>query len=263
MGNFVAPYVPVVLQVSIMDIMQRAYRMAQALKNPGTGISPSEQAEGLSTLNAMVDGFKIENLLIPYFIRYVFNLTNGKKDYSVGPGQDFDMERPEKIHRAGFVLNAGTPSEAEIPIDVLLTYEQYAAFVAKNVQSSYPLALYYQPSFPVGTATFWPVTLGGPQPVALYNRAVLQEFQSADDQFYAPQGYREMLMYNLAVKVHELYPDKPMDANVREEAMATKRRVKAQQIRPILISPDAGAGSKRRDWVGGLPKAFVPGDFRQ
>src|SRR5262249_18791118 len=161
----------------VEDMLTAAARKAGALKFAGQGPSPSELSEWLALLNAMIDGWKIENLFIVYYIRYVFALTANKKDYSVGPGLDFNMERPEKIDTAGFLTTPDTPSEGEISMTVVRTYQQYASLVAKLTTSSIPLVLYYQASFtpttdgagPTGTATFWPVPSVTGQKVALYN----------------------------------------------------------------------------------------------
>lgn len=258
--NFVAPYQPVVNSFQVSDMITAAARKGGALKFAGDGLNNSEFQEFLNLLNAMIDGWKIENLLVQYYIRYVFFLTLNKKDYSVGPGGDFNMDRPEKIYRAGFLFNEGTTEEAELPIKCLLDYTEYAAEVVKNVQSSLPLVLYYQASYPLGTATFWPVISQDMVPVAIYNRAVLQEFQSVDDTVYMPSGWREMLQYNLAVRIHQHppYNREPISPDVEDMAQFYKLRVKDMQITPILTSPDPSAGTSKGRWFGGLAKAWTP-----
>jgi hypothetical protein len=208
----------------------------------------------------MIDGWKIENLLVTNFTRYVFQLLLNKKDYSVGLGGDFSMDRPEKIYRAGFLFNEGTTEEAELPIKCLMDYTEYAAEVVKNVQSSLPLVLYYQATYPLGTATFWPVPSQDLVPVTIYNRSVLQEFVSTDDTVYMPSGWREMLQYNLAVRIHQNppYNKEIIDAAVEPMAEFYKQRVKNMQITPILTSPDPSATNKKGRWFGGLAKAWTP-----
>src|ERR1700677_4082973 len=102
----------------LIDLLNQAARMAGSLANPGMGISPSESAEALYILNALIDGLKIENLMIVCYLRTYQNMNTNQQNYMVGPGQDFNIERPEKIHGAGFILQGGTPSEAELPMAV-------------------------------------------------------------------------------------------------------------------------------------------------
>ena len=242
----------------VSDLLQSAYRLAHALKHPGQGISPSESKEGLDTLNAMIDGWKMEDLLINITRRSVQNMVANQKVYGVGPGQDFDLERPEKIHRAGFIVGT-TPNVSEIPMRIILTYEEYAAYVNKNTGSTIPLALYYQATAPFGSATFWPVPTVASQ-IAIYTPQFLSEFSTVDDAVEAPDGYRDMIMYNLAVRVHQLYPDKPMDSSVTEFASYYKQRVKNHQATPLFIGSDQAVMQESRagKWAGGMPKTWTP-----
>jgi|SRR5579864_41313 len=263
MGNFVSPSAVsptsyVVNQYTLLDLIDQAYRMAQAMKHPGQGLSPSEQQEGLDLTNHMLDGLKIENLLIVFYIRTLVQLVTGKKDYGVGPGQDWDIERPEKIHTAGFVLQAGTPSESELPMWIATTHEQYAEIVAKNVGSSIPMALYYRATLPYGTATIWPVANADQTQIALYTQGNVQEFLTVDDPVITPKGWRELIMYNLAVRVHQRYPQKPMDPSVATMAAAYKTRVMDQQLTPMYVGSDPAVLGEGRPWLSGLPKAWTP-----
>lgn len=245
--------------VLVSGIIQRAYRMARALKNPGQGVSNSESLEGLSVLNSMIDGWKIENLLIIYTRRSLQNMVAGQKTYGVGPAQDFDIERPEKIHRAGFIVT-GNPTSSEIPMEIILTFEEWAQFVVKDVGSTIPLALYYQASVPYGNAQVWPVPTIDSQ-IVIYTPETLNEFRTVDDAVIVPKGYREMLAYNLAVAIHELYPEKGMEPSVSRKAEWYKSRVKANQLTPIFIGSDPAVMQEQRKsgtrW-GGNPKAWTP-----
>lgn len=260
--NYVSPSVVsptsyVITTWTLRQLAEQAYRMAQALKHPGQGISNSESQEALDITNHMVDGWAIENLLIIFYIRTVVTVAVGQKDYGVGPGQDFDIQRPEKIHTAGFILQPDTQNEAEIPMQVVLTYEDYARQVVKNTQSNIPLVLYYRATLPYGTATLWPVP-NIVSKIALYTQGAFQEFLNIDDPLVAPKGYREMLMYNLAVRVHQRYPQKPMDPTVLPMATYYKERVKNQQITPIYMGSDRAVLSRQNPVSGIYPKTWNP-----
>lgn len=256
-----SPFSYVVVNLTVGDVITKAARLAGALKFAGQGLNPSEQQEFLDILNSYVDGCKIENLLIMFFMRTVVTMINGQKDYSVGPGQDFDIERPPKIHSAGFLLQPGQSTESELPMACLVNYQQYQQFVAKNTGSSIPLGLYYQPTIPYGTATIWPVPNQSSQ-IAIYTQGVLQEFRSFDDDFITPQGYRDMLTYGLAVRIHEMppYNRMPMAASVEQRAAFYKERVKNQQLTPILMGSDPAVLGRRYSPSYGFPKSWTPYD---
>ncbi len=217
-------------------------------------------------LDHMIDGWKLEALLVEFLIQTDFAIEVNKSVYSVGPGQDWDIERPEKINTAKFVLNRGTQTEASLPITVVTTYQQWSDLVAQLTQSSLPLVLYYQPTPGVGTANLWPVpnvdsVSSNGAYVRLYTPGTLQEFLTWDDQVITPKGYREMIMYNLAVAIHERppYNKRPMSPRTERMAIFTKDRVMAQQMTPVLAySDEAALGNNRRGSAYGHPRAWTP-----
>ncbi len=255
------------------DMLERAARMAGVLKHPGMGggsgqgLAPEEQQEFLQICNSMVDGWKIESLMIEYTRRTIQPFTLNQQDYGVGPGQDWDIERPEKIHRAGFIVTGAqsTPpyqSYAEIPMRIILNYEDWASEVVKHVESSYPLMLYYKPAVPIGQATLWPVPNANGT-LAIYTPQLLSEFLTLNDPVYVRDGVREMLQYNLAIRIHEVYPANVWDGpSVTRRAEQTMQRVKSNQLTPIFIGSDPAAMQERytgtNGWVGGTPRAWTP-----
>lgn len=249
---------------TLRDIAEQAYRMAGGLKFAGQHFNASESQEALLLTNLLIDGLKIEALLVIFLIRTLVTLAMNKKAYGVGPGQDWDIERPEKINAAGFVLNAGLKTESEIPMQVIASFEQYQGLVAKLVGSSIPIVLYYQATIPYGTATLWPVPNATTTQVALYTPGTLQQFQTMDDPVITPKGYMEMLMYNLAIRVHQRppYNKVPMDPQVTNMANLYKDRVKYQQVTPILSASDPAVMGRSGSEYSGVPKAWVPPAFR-
>lgn len=246
--------------IGVGGILYRAYRKANALMHPGQGISPSEADEGLGLLNSMIDGWKIEGLLMYCTRRSTWDVVIGQAVYSIGPGGDFDMERPEHIHRASYLVPS-TPSNrpAEIAMSVILTFEEWQQIIVKSTQSTFPFAIYYQPFVPLGAINFYPVP-NQVSTIVLYTPQTMSEVATVDDPIIVPNGFREMLEYNLAVAVHELYPKKPMAASVEVKAEWYKRRVKANQLTPLFVGSDGGAiqNLANAQWLGGKPQTWVP-----
>lgn len=245
----VSPTAYNIAQYTLANVVYQAYRMGGGLSMAGQGINPSEQQEILDITNHFVDGLKLEALFCQFLIRTVVAVTTNKYVYSVGPGQDWDIERPEKINTAGFILNYGQgQTESELPMRVIVSYEQYAEFVAKQVTSSFPLVLYYQATTPYGSGTVWPVpsvdsASSSGAYVALYTPGYMQEFNTLDDPIVVPHGYREFMMYNLAIRIHQRppYSKQPMDQSVRDMAALYKSRIQNAQITPLLALPDEAA----------------------
>lgn len=252
--------------IVVGKMLEQAYRKAGALKHPGQGISASESAEAMLICNMMINGWKIERLLIVYVQRKLVSFFAGQQNYSVGPGQDFDVERVEKIPAAGYILNPGETTESEIPMMVVLTYEQYERIIAKLTGSNQPLIMYYKAlveaipgNVPYGQATLWPVP-NADGTMAIYIPRTLDGFDDPSQIAYMPKGYQEMFVYNLAIRIHENYPEKKWDERRVETAAAFyKDRVKNMQLTPILAFSDSAAlaGTSHPYWYG-YPKTWTP-----
>lgn len=96
--------------------------------------------------------------------------------------------------------------------------------------------------------------------MVIYTPQLLSEFSTVDDILLMRDGWREMLEYNLAVAVHEVYPNKPMAPSVEARADFYKKRVKANQMTPMFMASDGGARQNGlgRNWFGGYARAYVP-----
>ena len=147
---------------------------------------------------------------------------------------------------------------------IILTFEEWQRYAVKGTTSSLPLALYYEAAVPYGAAHFWPVPNVVSQ-IAIYTRQMLQEYLTADDAVIVRDGYREMLIYGLAVKIHEMppYNQRPMDSNVLQQAIDAKNMVRytAMAAMPMYISADGGARQNRRrtdSGVPGFPRTWNP-----
>ena len=248
------------------QIVQQAYRLAGGLILAGQGINPSEQQEILDITNHFVDGLKLEILMFQFMIATTVAVQANKSVYSVGPGQDWDIERPEKIDDAGFVLqyNQGE-TESELPLSIVISFEQYKNIVAKQTQSSFPLLLYYQATTPYGSATLWPVPNVDSASdqgayVRLYTPGYMQEFTSLDDPLIVPHGYREFMVYNLAIRIHQRppYNKQIMDPSVTVMAAEYKTRIMDRQLTPILASSDPAVVRRGYGALEQPPRAWTP-----
>ena len=263
MPNFEPQINQVTTTLVVSDLIQRASRIANILVQPGQGISNSESLEFLNILNSWIDQLKIEALVFEYVRRTVQTVNPNQESYGVGPGQDFNLERPEAIPRASFLVsNGGDPNgPAEIPMRIILTFEEWQRYIVKGTTSSIPLAMYYQAAVPYGVARVWPVPNVTSQ-IVIYTRQMLQEYLTVDDEVVLRDGYREMLVLGLAVKIHQMppYNMRPMDASVPQQAIDAKNLVRYAAVTPMYISSDGGARQNQGNTSGmnSFPKSFDP-----
>lgn len=265
----ISPSSYVVNTYTLADIATQAYRLAGGLLLAGQGINPSEQAEILDITNHMVDGLGLEALMWLFTIRTVFEIQANKYIYSIGPGADWDMEVPNKITNAGFIIQRGEgQTESELPMYCVGSFEEYQNIVAKLTQSSYPLVLYFQLTIGAGSqygsVTVWPVPnqdsdSGAGAWISVYSPGRVQEFQTLDDPIVTPKGWREFLIYELATKIHERppYSKQVMAPSVEMRAREYKDRIKDMQLTPLFAIADPASRS-RRNPVAQPVKAWSP-----
>lgn len=251
--------------IQVGPLLTQAYRKSGALKHAGQQISPSEMAEAMFVANMMLNAWKIDRLLVIYYKRQVVSVVSGQKDYSVGPGQDWDMERVERLAGAGYLLQPETTTESELPVELVVSYEQYQNIVSKRVTTNYPLVLYYKSLVhevpgvaPTGIATLWP-TPNQAASMAIYWPVTLDKFTDPEEIVYMPKGYQEAILYNLAVRIHQNYPGSPMDGTVPLMATSALERVRNMQMIPLLATSDpASLGTNAKPYWYGYPKAWTP-----
>jgi hypothetical protein len=154
--------------------------------------SPEALGEGLAMLNAMIDAWSIERLMIPVTARQVLNLVANQQTYTIGPAADWEVPRPVRIERAGLVSD-----RHETPMDTL-SLDQWVEICVKD-QVGLPSRLYYDGAYPLGNVSLWPVPEDASLKVALYCWSPVVAFADlATTEYDLPPGYEIALRFNLA-----------------------------------------------------------------
>lgn len=233
-----------------IDLISGSMRLLGVLAS-GEAPSSSEATDALSALNDMIDTWSNESLLIPNKVREVFPLVAGKGSYTMGPAGDFNTSRPMKIEKALVQLVSSNPS-IEIPMDIL-TEEQYAGIILKGNQSTYPLYLYEENTFPLDTVNVWSVP-SAVNNIVLYSWKPLTQVASLSTVLSLPPGYQRALRYSLAVEIAPEYGKEPSSVVV-EIASAARAAVKRMNSKPLFMRVDESitAKSKAWNWMTGEP----------
>lgn len=232
--------------VLVSEIMYRALRLAGVVGAPGRGPSDIQLNEAFNFANAMLDSWNTERLIIYQIERNVQTLIPGQQDYTIGVGGDFNLSRPSRIERAGLIYLSNAAQPLEIPLDIL-TVAGWSNIPVKNVQSTIPLQMYYQASYPLGIIHLWPLPTMVNQ-IALYLWSKISQFGALTDLVSFPEGYLRAITYNLAVELcslpwegHKIKPS-PL---VGQIAVDSKAKIKALNIGIIDIGVDQALLSTR------------------
>jgi hypothetical protein len=206
--------------------------------HPGQSGNSDENAAGLEALNAMLDAWNAQRLAVYAVRRDTYPLAGGQQAYTIGPGGNFNTERPVRIERANVIL----PQALHRPLEII-TVDDWAALRLPDLESTFPTRLYYDRAYPLAKLYFWPAPTESNQ-VELFTWTKLGRFASLNDTADFPEGYEEAIKYNLAVRLaQELHaPVPPFVASQAREALATLKRLNLP--RPVMATEPVMGGAR-------------------
>lgn len=238
-------------------IIKDAFRLIGVSR---TGQTPSSDAlaDGLATLNAMLDAWSIERLMVPVIVRRQLDLVASQQTYTIGTGGDWDVARPARIERAALINNSNVSYPLEVPMEIL-SVERWAEIRLKAVTSTFPTRLYYDQAYPLGNVSVWPVPTDSSYDVALYCWEPLAQFADLNTTEYdLPPGYLLCLRYNLAAELMPMFviqnkSNGQQHGLVLEKAREQKAWVKMMNAPTVAMSMDSGlrSGGGGFNWLTG------------
>ncbi len=201
----------------------------------------------LRVANRLLDYWASRRLMIysPNVLT-TFTIVSGTRDYTVGTGGTINRIRPEFINEVRFI-DTGPTARPEYPLTRYLD-DDWNRVTLKTLQGVYPIAWYYNPTYPLGVVSLWPVPTSGTLQGQFYAPAAITEFTSIIDAIALPPGYREALVTNLAVRLAPSY-SAPITKDTRDAAENALNAIMAANLRPAELMSDAallGAGGRRR-----------------
>lgn len=110
------------------------------------------------------------------------------------PG-DFKMQRPLRITNA-FTRIYTQGSGLDYPIDIV-DQRRYVDIGFKAIQAPWPIVLWYNPTYPLGTIFVYQNPSGSAE-LHLYTDLILTNFENLTDAVVMPQGYTRFLKRKLA-----------------------------------------------------------------
>lgn len=211
-----------------------------ALKQAGIiGVGQTAQAEDstdcLTILNMMISQWQKKRWLVYHLVDVGLNCT-GAQSYTVGPGGDFDVARPDRLEAAFFrQIVQSQPAQIDYPLELLQSREDYNNIALKQL-TSFPSYIFYDAAYPLGSVYPWPI------PSNLYSlhltlKETLQSFLNLTDAVNLPPEYQAAILYNLSARIRPMYqlqPDPTITA-MAEDALNVIRNANAQV--PRLTMP--------------------------
>ena len=206
-----------------LDMIKRARRLLNA-HGVGETLEAELANDGLEALNAMLESWSIDGLMISAMQSNTFTLT-AAQTYTIGTGGVFNMERPDRIESA--IASTGGVDYALEIIDT----ERWNEIAYKDV-GGIPAYLKYDASVPLGLVSVFPK--GSGYTLTLNTFKPIQRFATLTDVLVLQRGFERAIAACLAV---ELAPEtgKPVSRELMMMATSAKASIKKINTRtPIL-----------------------------
>lgn len=239
---------------TVRQLITRSLRIINYVE-PGGSIPDEIIQVGLESLDAMIESWSNDPLMIYSLNPYVFNVAAGQKEYTLGLGGDWNVPRTMQINQAYVNWNPGDVSQVDLPVTVL-TDAQYAAISVKNTPTVFAFALYDNGNYPLRTISLWPVP-NQDGVMTLWLMQPLLDYVTIDDPVDYPPGYYDAFCWNLSVRLGpELQKQIPEDVHML--ATATKREIARLNSIPQYQSGDNGLDSNTQRSFNYITGNFVP-----
>ena len=222
------------------EIINPAFRALGVLA-AGEVPTYDESNDALRTLNQLLDQWKAERLQIFTVTRSTWAITANIATYSVGTGSTVNTERPVNADNmtVQYIDTSVTPS-SELPL-TKLSEDARAAISIKTLTSNLPTTWYYNPTYPVGVITFWPVPTSSTLVGVLYAPTPVSTFAALTTTVSLPPGYASMLMSNLALRLSSEYPEAQPSPMLMMQARDSLATVRIANRRDMDMSMPPGA----------------------
>jgi hypothetical protein len=217
-----------------------------ALADTIAGTTDETYAFGI--LNLMMSSFKLQPLTSPTNTRETFALTVGKggpnNPYTIGPNGDFNTTRPASVSEItgwGLTLPGTNATQVEIP-RAMLTDDAWQAIQIKGLPNGLFTDAYYNPTFAggLGTINLWPVPNTTVNGLVLYRNLPIASFPSVAAVIDLPEGYEEMLGYQLSRRLLTPYgiTDQGVVSDVLDMARTTLANIKRANVKLVDLPID-------------------------
>lgn len=222
-------------------MIKRALRLIGAYST-GENLGPDESTDGLAALNAMLDGWANEHLML-YAATLNSIALSATATYTIGPTGGTVSPRPVSIDAGSYV----TSGAIDYPLQII-TLDQYNEIPVKTL-SGIPQWLLFKPEYPDASVTLYPVPTSG-MTLKLWSYKPLTTFATLTTVMTLPPGYEEAIVFNLA---ETLAPEFQGDIHVslHTKAAAAKRKLKRTNFVPIELQVPASMPRGFNIYTGG------------
>lgn len=231
----------------IKSLIDQSLRKLGAI-SAGDQPDAAEYADALDALKSMLDGWSLEDLLVPFWATEQFTLSPTQNRYSMGSGGDWDTVRPERIDYVRIIdaggnaypvqpttpgkeqwqatVPAADPSRFMTNADARFTWVEFNSYPLSTVALVTSLKPFNAPAIDNFDLEYDP----NADASTIYPSGFTLTGISTTIEF--PSGYLQAIIYNLAVHLAPEYPGITLPEVVVAMAANSKRLIKRRNSKP-------------------------------
>lgn len=184
------------------DMIQKAMQKLGILAE-GETATGQQMADGLDSLNLMLDSWAVDSLLTSAQIQSGFAITSANNSYAIGANQTFNTTKPHSIVGAFLRDSANQDSGVDV-----VNRDIYNSKGDKNT-SGIPSLVFYDPGATQNANASGTVYVY-PKPDANYTLYLEMEqpftsLANLNANITFPSGYKRAIIYNLAIEIAPEY----------------------------------------------------------
>lgn len=170
--------------------------------------------------------------------------TTGAETYSIGPGQNFNTPRPDRLEDGNFLRQLNSGQQVDYPLQLLPSREDYNRIRLKTM-GTWPSIIFYDSNWPTGTIYAWPVPQANLYSLHILVKNQLTAFTTLVQTINLPPEYEVALSYNLQIRLRVAYrmPADPAMIALAKDALNVLRGANIQV--PSMKMPPSVIGAQR------------------
>lgn len=205
-------------------------------KTRGASLTSAEQTECLSEINAMLDSWSNERLMIFTLNQTSFALTASQGTYTIGSGATFNMTRPTKLVDPCFTRDT---DDTDIPLN-LIDADTYGRIIDKTMGDVTPSYLFYDYGYSAtstATVRLYPLPQSG---LTLFINTLqpFTNFSTMTHPIQLPPGYQRAIEYNYAIEAAGGFTE--VDPSIAIIARQSKAAIKTVNLPQPISRLDYG-----------------------
>lgn len=224
------------VSVNVLDLISSALRLLGVLA-AGEFLAAEDANNSLTVLNEMLDAWNAERQAVFSILSADFAFILNKQSYTMGPGGNFNTNRPAKIVGISAILLNNPSNPVEVPITMYTWDDWQLKIPVKNVPGNFPQVCYDDGQSPRRTLNFWPIPSQQPVNCRIYSWQPLGTQSTLQSILAFPPGYLQALRYNLAVMLADEFSVAPRPTT-QAIAVQSLARIKTMNAPDITLRSD-------------------------